>query len=166
MSEIGKPKRCFQFRLRTLLIAIVLLSLPLSWFAVRMESARTQREAVAVIESVGGEVFYEPDGADSIPVWIHSYLGQDFFVKVVQVFVSEREFGDVEATYLKELPDLEELYLDNTQISDAGLEHLKGLTQLKQLDLNRIPITDAGLGYLMINLSVCRSRTGLETSKG
>jgi hypothetical protein len=55
MSEMAKPKRrWFQFGLRTLLIAFLVLSLPFSWFAVRMESTRKQREAVEAIRKAGG----------------------------------------------------------------------------------------------------------------
>ncbi len=40
-----KRRRWLQFRLRTLLIAILVLSLPLSWFAARMERALMGSEA-------------------------------------------------------------------------------------------------------------------------
>lgn len=46
--------RWFQFRLRTLLVAILLLSLPLSWFGWRLEEARRQRKAVEAIRQMGG----------------------------------------------------------------------------------------------------------------
>ena len=73
MNEVVRPKRRFlQFRLRTLLIAVLVLSLPLSWFAVKMERARRQREAVEVIERLGeisSKQDCEPqsqDGLDSL----------------------------------------------------------------------------------------------------
>ena len=51
-----KRRRWFQFRLRTLLIAILVLSLPLSWFAWKMEKARRQKEFTERIERLGGSV--------------------------------------------------------------------------------------------------------------
>ncbi len=37
--------------------------------------------------------------------------------------------------YLKDLAQLQELRLANTQVTDIGLEHLKSLTQLQMLYL-------------------------------
>lgn len=60
MGKMAKPEcQWFQFRLRTLLIAILVLSLPLSWFAVRMERARRQREAIAAIRKAGALFAFE-----------------------------------------------------------------------------------------------------------
>ena len=170
----AKPlkRRWYQFRLRTLFIAILVLSLPLSWFAVRMEKARRQRVAVEEIERLGGDVRYEFLEDLTTPKWQRRFLGQDFFGKVNSVFIVSSGFDDDKATCLTGLPDLELLTLDLTQISDhglryieeltslrilslsdleitdAGLEHLEGLIRLKDLDLSRTPITDAGLVHL------------------
>ncbi len=46
------------------------------------------------------------------------------------------------------LPQLQELYLSNTEVTDAGLEHLMGLRQLQTLDLSGTKVTDAGLEHL------------------
>ncbi len=55
------PERCrwFQFSLRTLLVAALVLSLPLSWFATRMARATKQRAAVEEIERLGGVTLYD-----------------------------------------------------------------------------------------------------------
>ncbi len=49
---------------------------------------------------------------------------------------------------LKQLPALEMLNLDCTQLTDQGLTHLKGLTHLSELSLRATRITDAGLKHL------------------
>ena len=49
---------------------------------------------------------------------------------------------------IKELPHLESLYLDRTDIDDAKLAYLAGLTQLRNLNLEGTHITDAGLENL------------------
>ena len=62
--------------------------------------------------------------------------------------------------HLKSLTNLEELYLDDTQITGAGLEHLKDLTKLKRLGLQNTQITDAGLVNLKGLTSLERLNAG------
>ena len=171
-----KRRRWLQFRLRTLLIAVLVLSLPLSWFAVRMDRARRQREAVEVIRRFGGIVYYDwhmyrRNQAPS-PAWLRTQLGLDFLHDVSAVKLTDPQVSDavleclsgiaglrglsLEDTqitnerlqHLQGLGTLERLVLENTQISDAGLEYLKGLTNLEWLFLNGTQVTDAGLEQL------------------
>jgi hypothetical protein len=52
--------RCFlRFRLRTLLAAVVVLSLPLGWLAHGLHRAAGQREAVASLGEVGARAYYD-----------------------------------------------------------------------------------------------------------
>ena len=105
--------RWYQFSLRTLLIGVLVLSLPLSWFACRMQKARRQREAVEAIERAGGLVIYdwqssgfgfEPSAEPSAPKWARTLLGDDFFGGVKRI-TGTQDFGDDEATYLGALRD-------------------------------------------------------------
>ncbi len=80
-----------------MLIAILVISLPLSWLGVRMERARRQREAVEVIERLGGSVTYAPTEL-SVPKWILELLGDDFFRDVVHI-LGRGNFGDDETAY-------------------------------------------------------------------
>lgn len=154
-----KPKRRWlRFSLRTLLVFVVVLSVPLTWFAWRLEKARRQREAVEAILGLGGVVAYDYqvdesgewiEGAEpTAPEWLRKLLGDDFFCDVlcVDVFPAPK-FGDDEARHLKGLTELEHLYLFS-QISDSGLAHLEGLTKLKTLSLNGTQISDSGLAHL------------------
>ena len=52
-------RRLLRFSLRALLVFVLLLSVPLAWFAWKMERARKQREAVEWILGTGGEVLYD-----------------------------------------------------------------------------------------------------------
>ena len=117
--------RWYQYRLRSLLILMVLVSLGMSWFAVKMQQAKRQGEAVKQIKKLGGTVGYdwqdpalgktEPSG----PAWIRKLLGEDFFAAVVLVSV-------------------------HAEGSDDDLEHLKGLAQLRKLDLRGTRVTGTG----------------------
>lgn len=146
MSE-KRRFRWLQFSLRVLFVLVLLVSIGMSWLAVEMARARRQREAVAAIEKAGGTVSYA-FSQPSAPGWIYSSLGHDFFVDVVEVFASGAKFGDSEATYLQELPELTTLRLQWTRVTDSGLDHLKGLTNLTLLDLRGARVTDAGVENL------------------
>lgn len=178
MNEQRPKRRWPQFRLRTLLIVVVLLSLPLSWFAARMERARRQREVVKVIKRMGGGVCYDHTGP-SVPRWMRKCLGDDLFRDVIVVHFEtplpwesteandawlERltvltdlrvltlydDVSDIGVGHLKELTMLEDLTIGGPEsmITDAGLEQLKGLKRLKALNVESTEITDAGLEHL------------------
>ena len=144
-ENFPKHRRWLQFRLRTLLIAVLVLSLPLSWFAVRMEKARRQREAVAAIRRLGGRVHYET--MSSAPEWARDVLGVHSFLDIA-IASPTAAFGDEEAKCLADLPDIKGLQLGDVQITDAGLENLRGLTHLWKLYLNNMEITGTGLKHL------------------
>ena len=145
----------FQFSLRSLLVATVVVAIPFSWLAVEMKRARRQREVVAAIEKLGGSVRYDyvftPPFCFEMPgpVWLRKLVGDDFFANVEGVRSYEMSEADIALPYLRELPRLWELDLSHTQVTDAGLERLKGLTQLRWLSLANTHVTDAGLRHLM-----------------
>ncbi len=68
------------------------------------------------------------------------------------VSLSRTEVTDVALEQLEDMlhdiPQLEELFLDDTQITDAGLKHLKGLSALRRLQLDGTQVRDAGLEHL------------------
>jgi hypothetical protein len=154
-----KPKRrWYQFSLRTLLVLVLLASVGLSWFAVKMHQARRQREAVQAITKAGGAVAYyhEVDenwkpiqGAEPpTPAWLRRLLGDDFFEDVVGVVALSSDFGDAELEHVGVLTELGYIYLLHSQVTDAGLKHLEGLANLEDLYLCSPQVTDAGLKCL------------------
>ena len=61
-AEVREPEvRRFQFRLRTLLMAPVLLAGLFGWLAVPLHNARHNRRVIAAIEEMGGIPLYRPD---------------------------------------------------------------------------------------------------------
>jgi hypothetical protein len=105
-----KPRRRWlQFSLRTLMALVVLLSLPLAWFALKIRKAERQRQAVEAIRKTGGVVVYDYEfevfanrlaeakllGVDMnygpnepeppAPEWLRGLLGVDFFSDVAVV---------------------------------------------------------------------------------
>jgi len=160
-GQPGKPRRrlrWYQLSLRTLLVVVLVASLGMSWFAVRMQRARKQREVVAAIVEMGGRVTYDyefdasghyiPHPEPPGPAWLRKLLGDDFFTDVRSVRFLGTHVKAAELIHLKGLTRLQRLYLSDTQVTDADLEHLKGLTNLHTLCLDGTRVTDAGLECL------------------
>ena len=149
MSETRKPRRrWFQF----------LVSLGMSWVAVRMQSARQEKVAVEEIEKLGALVMYDCVVYESGnpfqlaqrpgPWWLRNSLGQNFFATVVDVDFARSPVTDVGLEHLEGLTQLRRLDLHYTQVVGTGLKHLKGLTRLQTLNLFGTEVTDVGLEYL------------------
>ena len=91
--ESARPwwRRFTQFSLKSMLILMALLSVPLAGYVWLRERARRQAEGVALVESVGGIVTYEyVDGEYSrterpLADWQVRWFGKDFFLNVVDV---------------------------------------------------------------------------------
>jgi hypothetical protein len=156
----ARKLRWFQYSLRSLFLLVFLVSIGMSWVAVKIERARRQKEAVEEIKKAGGHVSYDyqfdksgdwlPEARPPGPAWLRNLLGEDFFATVVMVglFPLNSRVTDAGLEHLKGLTQLEWLDLMDTPVTDAGLEHLKGLTQLQELYLGGTKVTDAGLDYL------------------
>jgi len=137
---------------------VVLLSLPLGWFALKMRQAERQRKAVEAIREVGGWVGYDyqrtEDGVvetwrePPAPAWLRELIGDDFFSEATGVYAYGTNAGDVVLEHLKGLPRLEWLSISGRQITDARLKHLKGLTGLDWLVLSGTEVRDGGLVHL------------------
>jgi hypothetical protein len=165
----------FQFSIRSLLVLVVVVALPCSWLAVEMKKAKDQKEAVAAIKGLGGNLYYDYEFDDSgawisgaepaTPAWLRARLGDDFFALAKNVtFMSGGKITDHETACLESLPDLKELWLIlQRSVSDRTLAHLKGTRKLEVLYLTYCPITDAGLSSLnglrnLKELDLCGTR--------
>lgn len=143
-----------QFGLRTLLIAILVLSLPLSWFAVKLERARRQREAARTVLALEGSVDYE--WTFLIPSSWREMLGDDFFDKVNSVSLKGTPAEDADLECLRHLGHFWGLDLRGTQITDEGLKHLAGLANLRALTLTDTHVTPEGVEEFRKTLPNCR----------
>jgi hypothetical protein len=161
-----KPRRrWFQYSLRTLFLLTLLASIGLSWFTVRMQRARRQKEAVEEIQRLDGAVQYDyevqqsgnrlPGAVPPGPAWLRSLLGDDVFAAVVYVYFPS-SVTDAGLEHLKGLTQLQTLDLIDTQVTDGGLKHLKGLMQLRRLLLKGTRVTKEGVKTLQQALPNCR----------
>ena len=159
MDRSSDKLRWNQFSLKTLMLAVVVCALPLSWFAVRAERTKKEREATAEIDRLGGKVCYDYQCDESNtqlggaiapgPAWLRKLRGDDFLASVVCVHVKG---GQVTDDVLKRLTDqlanVELLDIERAGVTDAGLAHLDRLSELKCLDLDHTRLSDAGLANL------------------
>lgn len=147
-----KPKRRWlQFSLRTMLVLVLVVSVPLGWFAREVQRVRVQRKAATAIQELGGSVRYSPvssAGVRAAVVSLGKLFGADMSRVVTGVVLNGTQISDAGLAHLQGLPQLRTLFLDNTQVSDAGLAHLRGLPQLKGLRLASTKISDTGLVHL------------------
>jgi hypothetical protein len=60
--------------------------------------------------------------------------------------------SDAGLVHLRNLTNLEHLYLANTQVSDRGLPYLEDLVRLRQIVVRGSRVTDAGLDRLLESL--------------
>ena len=155
MNETPKRPglRWFQYSLRTLLLAMLLASIAMSWVAVKVQRGREQKEAVKAIKSLGGEVHYDYEfdasgGEPIAPAWLRSILGEDCFAIVVSVSFPSWSVPDAALDHPEHLSGLQTLGLYRTHVTDAALERLKGLTHLEELNLAGTQVTSAGLENL------------------
>jgi hypothetical protein len=165
----------FQFSLRTLMIFVTLFAVACSWFAVKMQQARRQREAVEAIVKLGGKVMYDYQSREqNEPVVaivksggqvMYDYQFYEYEIQSARppgpawlrnilgddffcTVVDAQPKDDASMPILKDLSGIRTLNLRYSQVTDAGLEYLKGLPQLKLLLLSGTQVTDAGLEHL------------------
>jgi Leucine-rich repeat (LRR) protein len=134
---------------------VTLFAVACSWFAVKMQQARRQREAVEAIRKIGGFVVYDYEinlekgsltriqGAiPPSPAWLRKVLGEDFYQTVAYVNFADSEIIDIKGIF--------ELHANpsNLEVTETGLEPLEELKQLRALYLSKTQITDAGLQHL------------------
>lgn len=138
-------RRSFQFSLRTLLLVAICTGV---WLGIYCDRVRRQREACAAIKSLGGYVVYRHENADPpvdmrVPKWFCRSLGKDFFADVTcvgfmpgEVKLGPKGIGPKRLEMLRDLPMLEELFLEAVPTSPRDLEIIKTLKRLRFLTVN------------------------------
>lgn len=105
VREVRPPMsrpRWRQFSLRTLLLAMFVLSVCFALFAWRLQRARRQAAAVATIRKLGGNITYDyqrdpvtgrwrKQPKSAVPTWLLKSLGVDFFHDVILSTMNSRQ---------------------------------------------------------------------------
>ncbi len=161
MNDSVPPKRkrrWFQFRVRTLLIVVLVLGAFFGWLGSRLQSARKNRLAMAELQrvdnSLGFTLHYHL--AEEPPDWLDRLLGDPGVFDVEKVSMGRATQADWELLHsLDGMLHSWDLDLNRGRgsnrhdfVTDAALTHLKGFSGLRNLDLGYTRITDAGLEHL------------------
>jgi hypothetical protein len=163
-------RRWFRYSLRTLLVAMTIVSLGIGWW---VNSARRQQKAIAQINSLVDlshsrvSVFYDyqtagprsildwgeyyrttinKNGESWLPPKVLSSLGQDFFHNVSTVYFSGGSFASTAS---------EGLANGSHPMDESVLKDVGALVRLSDLSID-FPVTDAGVAHLA-NLRGLRS---------
>ncbi len=136
MRLITPKLRWFQFSLKLLLVLMLLVSIGMSWVAVRLQRARRQKEAAECLVRLGWQIEYDcqidekGNFSDAKPPqrgWLRSFLGDDFFdharrARVPVAYHTGLQLSEEVSEYLKDL--------------DAALARIQGLSTLEELYLD------------------------------
>ena len=149
--EPSKPRRrWFRFRLRTLLVMVTALSVPLGWVGWELDQRRKEKKIIALIEEMGGGVgFFSEDYksglfSDERSWWEKkkdNWFGERAWHVRLQD-ISDTQMNDLMSP-LAGLKNLKWLQLESTQVSDLSpLAKLKNLEKLQWLELYKTQVGD------------------------
>ena len=82
------------------------------------------------------------------PSWLRVILGDDFFHHIYSLSLCSKHVTGDALSRLRDISDLNVLWLDGTDVSDEMLDHIAGASQLTWLDLAETQVTDAGLVHV------------------
>jgi internalin A len=149
-------RRHLRISLRGLIVLVLVIAAGIGWI---VRQARLQREAVAAINNARGTPHYDTEvnaGSyrNKLSAWkkrIGERIGIDYVDHVVSVELSSRvnkaDWRQA-ADRLRDLDQLQYIYLMGSFVNDDVLEHLEGMNRLELLSLQFAGITDAGLAHV------------------
>ncbi len=157
-----KPRRRWlQFSLRTLMVVVLLVALPLGWIGILLERSREQERVLGHFRK------YEPIASSRYGYVVTlGFSGNPYVAGLRSVPIAGP--NDADMVHLKGFKKLECLSLGGSDVTDAGLRDIGELTSLKALSLYDTRISDSGLNHLkkLTNLKVLNvGKTGV-TSDG
>ena len=143
-----KPSRRWaQFSLRTMLLAVTLISVLLGLLAQPLVEARKERAAIEALRKLRADVSSRTVDTMGRGL-LQPVLGSWPYLRATRVSLKGLPVGDDDLAHLKSLRHATRLDLWGTRVTDAGLEHLRGMTSLESLDLSGTAVSDAGLAQL------------------
>ena len=149
-EKTAKPRRCWlRFRLRTLLIVVTVLAVPLGWVGWRLGQVRREQAAIAWVEEMGGHVDFRSLIEENS--WWEELADKWFGGTVRFVFLEDTQVSDLSP--LAELKSLRFIDLRNTQVSN--LSPLVELKSLELLWLRNTPVSEEQVQELRQALPNC-----------
>ncbi len=152
-------RRWFRFSVRSLLLLVVLIAIPLSW---KVNRARNQRVAVAELQKLNARIIYDYEivainGSQTYrnlpppgPKRLTDLLGIEYFVEVIEVGSDSPQVTDETIALIAQaLPELTFIsFTSAPEVTDSGLIHLAEMHKLEGVCLFSKGITGVGLVHL------------------
>ena len=155
-------RRWFRFSLRSMLLLVVVIAIPLAW---KVNRARNQRAVVAELRKLNAQIdyyhgyehYYEMEATKGVQrfvpppggKWLHDLLGREYFVEVIQVTVDGPQVTDDTLALIAKLPEIKYVNLNSAPgITDDGLVHFANIHNLEGVTLISDRISSAGLMHL------------------
>ena len=151
MTETKPKRRWFRFSLRMLLLVVTVAAV---WMGITMKAVRDRREAIRVIDEMGGTYGVRIVG----PKWLRYLVGDDKgFYDAIRVSLGPGNQGydpmrpvtgkdiSLAINHFGAFTRMSALDLWGPQITDEGLFPLTRLDGLSRLRLNGTSISDRGL---------------------
>ncbi len=111
-------RRWFRFSLRTLLIVVTVLSVPLGWIGWRLGEVRRERAAITWVEDMGGRVSFHDRVKTDERSWWEKTTDKWFGGTVRWASLANTQVSELSP--LAELKNLKTLNLNHTQVSDLS----------------------------------------------
>lgn len=118
--ETTKPRRWFRFRLRTLLVMVTLLSIPLGWVSWELDQRRKEKVVTAWVEEIGGVVQFIESDRDNR--WVETK--DKWFGKTVKS-VTLDEINVTDLSPLTKFKNLTLLRINRFQVSKEQVQELQ-----------------------------------------
>lgn len=156
----------WRFSLRTALVAILLLSLFLAWYAYKRRGLVAQAALVRDIRRCGGKAGGNLYGPQETRWRQFLLLSEDDFGNVVSVNLDDVQGVDAILPRLALFPQLKYLHLSGSDVTDEGLARLSGCQRVESLWLQRTKnLSGGGLSCLtrmpiVTDLVLCQSQIG------
>jgi hypothetical protein len=150
----------FRYSLR---IVLVLLTGLCVWLGLVSSRARQQRLATEQLKKLNATVVYDTRAEElAVPAWIRNLLGDDYFVTVVEVWLSDHQVGrksrplpsahlDAAVAAMRWLPKLKAITFNSTWITDDNFLRLAPLAnRIESLYFNEYwgELTGHGIRHL------------------
>ncbi len=138
MATVAR-RRWYQFRLRTLLLGVMLVALVVMAYRTYVEPYAQQRRAMEVIEKLGGA--YQSSGPTA---WQRRLFGADH-QNLQLVNLADCDDPNRYLSYIAPLPAIQTLVVGGEAFTDAHLRRLSGLGTLRTLILDSTAVSEETL---------------------
>jgi len=158
-SLLRSRRRRVRLLIGALLVFVLLVvGIPIAWIGHRAHRAAQVREVAKLVESLGGDIYYQVCLAGGPPIrswldppgpeWLTRTFGEHLFLEPVKLNLDRTNVTDADLRCLKELSSLQGFSAWDTRISDRGMEYVGDLTALQDLGLYGTPVGDDGIAHI------------------